>query len=251
LTGELAVCADSRGPGNLHLINGLFDSHRSPVPVLAIAAHIPSAETGAGYFQETHPHKLFEECRHYCELVSSANQMPRVLEVAMRDAMGKKGVCVVVVLLAASNAPPPKLAGLVPPKPEMAHRPPISIAWRRCSTRAWCPAIVMAFEFGTNWSELSRLPGPVQGLFLSYETFTTFALEASFFGVLLFGRQRVAACFYLFSIAMVAHGTALSAHWIMVNNSWMQVPVALVHGAKAVRSLSVLPIPGTANPPDA
>ena len=85
--------------------------------------------------------------------------------------------------------------------------------------------IVMAFEFGTNWSELSRVSGPIQGPLLSYETFTAFALEASFFGVLLFGRQRVAPWFYLLSTAMVALGTTLSAFWIMVNNSWMQVPV--------------------------
>ena len=85
--------------------------------------------------------------------------------------------------------------------------------------------IVMAFQFGTNWSELSRMSGPIQGPLLSYETFTAFALEASFFGVLLFGRQRVAPWFYLSSTAMVALGTTLSAFWIMVNNSWMQVPV--------------------------
>jgi cytochrome bd ubiquinol oxidase subunit I len=85
--------------------------------------------------------------------------------------------------------------------------------------------IVMAFEFGTNWSELSRVSGPIQGPLLSYETFTAFALEASFFGVLLFGRQRVPPWLYLFSTAMVALGTTLSAFWIMVNNSWMQVPV--------------------------
>jgi pyruvate dehydrogenase (quinone) len=77
LTGELAVCAGSCGPGNLHLINGLFDCHRSRVPVLAIAAQIPSAEIGAGYIQETHPETLFKECSHYCELISGANQMPR------------------------------------------------------------------------------------------------------------------------------------------------------------------------------
>ena len=80
LTGELAVCAGSCGPGNLHLINGLFDCHRSRVPVLAIAAHIPSPEIGSGYFQETHPQTLFQECSHYCEFVSVANQMPRVLD---------------------------------------------------------------------------------------------------------------------------------------------------------------------------
>src|SRR3954449_12674172 len=76
LTGSLAVCAGSCGPGNLHLINGLFDCHRSRVPVLAIATHIPSAEIGSGYFQETHPQSFFFECSPYCALISSANQMP-------------------------------------------------------------------------------------------------------------------------------------------------------------------------------
>jgi cytochrome bd ubiquinol oxidase subunit I len=88
--------------------------------------------------------------------------------------------------------------------------------------------IVMAFEFGTNWSELSRMSGPIQGPLLSYETFTAFFLEASFFGILLFGRSRVPPWFYLFSTGMVALGTTLSAFWIMVNNSWMQVPVGYV-----------------------
>jgi cytochrome d ubiquinol oxidase subunit I len=85
--------------------------------------------------------------------------------------------------------------------------------------------IVMAFQFGTNWSELSRMSGPIQGPLLSYETFTAFFLEASFFGILLFGRSRVPPWFYLFSTGMVALGTTLSAFWIMANNSWMQVPV--------------------------
>src|ERR1700685_1677935 len=97
LTGNLAVCAGSCGPGNLHLINGLFDCHRSGVPVLAIAAHIPSAEIGRGYFQETHPEQLFRECSHYCELVSHPEQMPRVLEIAMRTAVSRRGVAVVVL----------------------------------------------------------------------------------------------------------------------------------------------------------
>ena len=85
--------------------------------------------------------------------------------------------------------------------------------------------VVMAFQFGTNWSELSRMSGPIQGPLLLYETFTAFALEASFFGILLFGRSRVPPWFYLFSTAMVALGTTFSAFWIMVNNSWMQAPV--------------------------
>ena len=121
LTGELAVCAGSCGPGNLHLINGLFDCHRSRVPVLGIAAQIPSAEIGAGYFQETHPQTLFRECSHYCELISGANQMPRVLEVAIREAVGKRGVSVVVMpgdvaLQPALDAPAPKVSGLLPPR---------------------------------------------------------------------------------------------------------------------------------------
>jgi len=122
LTGELAVCAGSCGPGNLHLINGLFDCHRSRVPVLAIAAQIPSAEIGAGYFQETHPQDLFRECSHFCELISGANQMPRVLEMAIREAVGRRGVSVVVIpgdvaLQPSADAPPPKIAGLLPPRP--------------------------------------------------------------------------------------------------------------------------------------
>src|SRR6202047_1412175 len=88
LTGDLAVCAGSCGPGNLHLINGLFDCHRSRVPVLAIAAHIPRAEIGRGYFQETHPDSLFRECSHYCELVSHPEQLPSVMESAIRAAVG-------------------------------------------------------------------------------------------------------------------------------------------------------------------
>ena len=88
--------------------------------------------------------------------------------------------------------------------------------------------VVMGFQFGTNWSELSRMSGPIQGPLLSYETFTAFMLEASFFGILVFGRKRVRPWFYLFSVAMVALGTTLSAFWIMINNSWMQVPVGYV-----------------------
>jgi pyruvate dehydrogenase (quinone) len=97
LTGRLAVCAGSCGPGNLHLINGLYDAHRSRVPVLAIAAHIPSREIGSGYFQETHPEQLFRECSHYCELVSHPEQMPRVLEIAIQTALARRGVAVVVI----------------------------------------------------------------------------------------------------------------------------------------------------------
>src|SRR5499433_415563 len=97
MTGKLAVCAGSCGPGNLHLINGLFECHRNRVPVLAIAAHIPSPEIGGGYFQETHPEILFRECSHYCEFISQPAQMPRVLEIAMRTAIERSGVAVIVL----------------------------------------------------------------------------------------------------------------------------------------------------------
>jgi pyruvate dehydrogenase (quinone) len=97
VTGELAVCAGSCGPGNLHLINGLFDANRSRVPVLAIAAHIPTAEIGGNYFQETHPQELFRECSVYCELAGSPEQFPHVLEIAMRTAVERRGVAVLVV----------------------------------------------------------------------------------------------------------------------------------------------------------
>jgi pyruvate dehydrogenase (quinone) len=97
LTGELAVCAGSCGPGNVHLVNGLFDCHRSRVPVLAIAAHIPSSEIGSGYFQETHPDRFFKDCSHYSELISQASQMPRVLEIAIQTALAKQGVSVVSI----------------------------------------------------------------------------------------------------------------------------------------------------------
>jgi pyruvate dehydrogenase (quinone) len=122
LTGELAVCAGSCGPGNLHLINGLFDCHRSRVPVLAIAAQIPSAEIGSGYFQETHPERLFQECSHYCEFVSGPDRMPRALEIAIREAVGKRGASVLVLpgdvaLQPASAAPYTKPLGLLPPMP--------------------------------------------------------------------------------------------------------------------------------------
>jgi pyruvate dehydrogenase (quinone) len=97
LTGELAVCAGSCGPGNMHLINGLYDCHRSRVPVLAIAAHIPSSEIGSTYFQETHPDQLFRNCSHYCELASQPSQIPRILEIAIQTALAKQGVSVVAI----------------------------------------------------------------------------------------------------------------------------------------------------------
>jgi len=129
LTGELAVCAGSCGPGNLHLINGLFDCHRSRVPVLGIAAHIPSAEIGSGYFQETHPETLFKECSHYCELVSAPSQMPRSLETAIREAVGNRGVSVIVMpgdvaLQPAADAPKTSAASLRPRRPVVVPQPP-------------------------------------------------------------------------------------------------------------------------------
>src|SRR6202171_4097717 len=97
LTGRLAVCAGSCGPGNLHLMSGPYDCHRSRVPVLAIAAQVPSSELGSGYFQETRPEHLFAQCSHYCELVSQPEQMPRVLEIAMQTALSRRGVAVVAL----------------------------------------------------------------------------------------------------------------------------------------------------------
>ncbi|MHC2019092.1 ubiquinone-dependent pyruvate dehydrogenase [Methylobacterium sp. CM6247] len=122
ITGELAVCAGSCGPGHVHLINGLFDCHRTRTPVLAIAAHIPSAEIGSGYFQETDPKALFAQCSHYCELVSDPSQLPFVLENAIRAAVGERGVAVVIIPgdVALKDAPARAIApnaGLLPAKP--------------------------------------------------------------------------------------------------------------------------------------
>ncbi|TXI12206.1 MAG: ubiquinone-dependent pyruvate dehydrogenase [Rhizobium sp.] len=123
VTGQLGVCAGSCGPGNLHLINGLFDCHRNHVPVLAIASHIPSSEIGLGYFQETHPTELFRECSHFCEMVTNPRQMPELLHRAMRTAIGKRGVAVIVLpgdvslLEVAGNVPtfvPPSSAAPAP-----------------------------------------------------------------------------------------------------------------------------------------
>ena len=119
LTGKIAVCAGSCGPGNLHLINGLFDCQRSRVPVLAIAAHIPSAEIGSQYFQATHPETLFAECAHYVELVSNIEHLPRILERAIRVAVGERGVAVVVIpgdiALKTTEAPTPRWTMPNPP----------------------------------------------------------------------------------------------------------------------------------------
>src|SRR5213595_2226005 len=94
LTDNLAACAGSCGPGNLHLINGLFDAHKTLAPVLAIAAQVPSSEIGTGFFQETHPEQLFLECSHFCQLVGTEKQMPRLLQIAMQTSISKGGVSV-------------------------------------------------------------------------------------------------------------------------------------------------------------
>lgn len=125
LTGELAVCAGSCGPGNLHLINGLYDAHRSGAPVLAIASHIPSTQIGMGYFQETHPERLFFECSHYTELIGRAEQAPRIVQAAMQNAITRRGVAVAVLpgdvaQLSAVGAPPRTIA---PRRPSLAPHP--------------------------------------------------------------------------------------------------------------------------------
>jgi len=124
LTGRLAVCAGSCGPGNTHLLQGLYDAHRTGAPVLAIASHIPSVQVGTGYFQETHPERLFTECSHFCELVSQAEQMPRLARSAVQHSRGLGGVSVLVVSgdvfhrRAASptgeSAPAPRSGAVVP-----------------------------------------------------------------------------------------------------------------------------------------
>ena len=140
LTGELAVCAGSCGPGNLHLINGLFDCHRSRVPVLAIAAHIPSTEIGIDYFQATHPEILFKECSHYVELVSNPEQLPQILMRAMRAAVGKRGVAVVVIpgdVALKSTQCGACRNGIVPAQPVIrADDGRCRATWRRCSMAA-------------------------------------------------------------------------------------------------------------------
>jgi pyruvate dehydrogenase (quinone) len=128
LTGSLAVCAGSCGPGNMHLINGLYDCHRSRVPVLAIAAQVPSRERGSNYFQETRPDILFKDCSHYCEPIDHASQMPRVLELAIRSALGKRGVSVVslpgdIALHEAPDARP-----FIPGAAPMVRPPDVEIA---------------------------------------------------------------------------------------------------------------------------
>jgi len=97
LTGRLAVCAGSCGPGNTHLIQGLYDAHRTGAPVLAIASHISSVQVGTGFFQETHPERVFVDCSHFCELVSQAAQMPRIARTAIQHSLGRGGVSVLAI----------------------------------------------------------------------------------------------------------------------------------------------------------
>ncbi|MEU6106827.1 pyruvate dehydrogenase [Streptomyces albidoflavus] len=108
ITGQLTACAGSCGPGNLHLINGLYDAHRSMAPVLALASHIPSSEIGLGYFQETHPELLFRECSHYCEMISNPEQMPRLLQTAIQNSIGQGGVSVVTLPGDIADKPAPE-----------------------------------------------------------------------------------------------------------------------------------------------
>lgn len=110
ITGKLAACAGSCGPGNLHLINGLYDAHRSMAPVLALASHIPTSEIGLGYFQETHPERLFEECSHYNEMITNPQQMPRLVQTAIQHAVGRGGVSVVTLPGDIASLPAPTKA---------------------------------------------------------------------------------------------------------------------------------------------
>jgi pyruvate dehydrogenase (quinone) len=139
LTGELAVCAGSCGPGNLHLINGLFDCHRNRVPVVAIAAHIPSTEIGSSFFQETHPQSLFKECSHYVELISDPAQVPRIVETAIREAVSKQGVAVIVI----SGDIALKEAGPAAPSPKPVPRLP-----RVCPVEADIDELVEILDSG-------------------------------------------------------------------------------------------------------
>jgi pyruvate dehydrogenase (quinone) len=135
VTGELAVCAGSCGPGNLHLINGLYDCHRNGVPVLAIAAQIPTAELGSSYFQETHPESLFKDCSYSCRLVSTPAQMPRALETAMTSAIGQRGVAVIVIPGDVALQRAEELSSVKyqkPAPPLICHPKPNSIASRKC-----------------------------------------------------------------------------------------------------------------------
>ena len=137
LTGKLAVCAGSCGPGNLHLINGLYDANRSGAPVLAIASHIPSKQIGSSFFQETHPDRLFNECSVYSELVSTAEQAPRVMHSAIQHALGLRGVAVVTLPgdIAGLEARPKRRCPQRSGRPRWSRTPPASGSWRTPSTK--------------------------------------------------------------------------------------------------------------------
>jgi len=124
VTGRLAVCAGSSGPGNTHLLQGLYDAHRSGAPVLALASHIQSNEIGTGFFQETHPERTFTDCSHWCELVTP-QQMPRALRVAIQTAVGRRGVSVVVLPgdLAAEESGGPTVPSAEVPGPSRVQPP--------------------------------------------------------------------------------------------------------------------------------
>jgi pyruvate dehydrogenase (quinone) len=105
ITGRLGSCAGSAGPGHVHLVNGLYDAHRSMAPVVALAAHIPSTEIGTGYFQETNPTQLFADCSYYCEVVTRPEQLPRVTQTAVQESLGRGGVSVVALPGDVAGAP--------------------------------------------------------------------------------------------------------------------------------------------------
>ncbi len=165
LTGGLSVCAGSCGPGNLHLINGLYDCHRSRVPVLAIAAQIPSQEIGSGYFQETRPEHLFAECSHYCELISQPEQMPRVLEIAIQTALSRRGVSVIALPgdIALHKAPiaQPRLQ-FPPPRPTVCPSPDELVALAEILNRSERITVLAGAGCAQAHAELIALAGRLQ-----------------------------------------------------------------------------------------
>jgi len=167
VSGTLAVCAGSCGPGNLHLINGLFDCHRSRLPVVAIAAQIPSGEIGSGYFQETHPEQLFRECSSYCELVSTPAQMPRVLQTAIRRAVAEHCVCVVVIpgdvaLKQAIVGPAPAASSLLLARPTIVPTPETILALAAMLNEAKRVTLLCGSGCEGAHDELMQLAGVLQ-----------------------------------------------------------------------------------------
>ena len=147
LTGKLCVCAGSCGPGNLHLINGLYDCHRSRVPVLAIAAQIPTGEIGSGYFQETHPERLFVECSHFCETITHPSQVPRILEIAIQTAIGQSGVAVIIL---------PGDVAMLPAEPTVR---PVRIGYERSPVCASGGEVIEAARLLNKASKVTILAG--------------------------------------------------------------------------------------------